>query len=129
MVQTNQTEDKSPAADVKLGVPAIAGLELVRIETKDATKVTGSIDTRGRTFGAANSASWTLLENSTTKTGVPSTMCTAILLKREDDSQFRCIFDLEVKADLVSSIELRAQKLLEERQRIEDYARTGYAAR
>lgn len=120
MVETTQTEDKSTTADVKLGVPAIAGLELgggvgwtssTNRQTTDATKVIGSIDTRGRTFGAANSASWTLLENSTTKTGVPSTMCTAILLRREDDNEFRCTLDLKVEADLRSSIKMGIQKL------------------
>lgn len=120
MVQTTQTEDKKKTAGVKLGAPPLAGVELgaelgwesnVNRETTDATKVIGSIDLLGRTYGNADSASWTLLENSTTQTGVPSTMRTAILLKRQDEQPFRCDFKIDAKVDPISSIEGRLQRL------------------
>lgn len=120
MVQTTQTEDKTTTAGVKLGAPPVAGVELgaelgwassVNRQTTDATKIIGSIDLLGRNHGNADSASWTLLENNTTKTGVPSTMRTAILLKRQDEKPFRCTFELEAKVDLMSSIGMRVQKL------------------
>ena len=104
MVQTTQTEEKTTMAGVSLGAPPLAGVELgaelgwersVNRETTDATKVIGSIDLLGRTYGNADSASWSLIENSTTKTGVPSTMRTAILLKRQDEEPFRCNFKIK----------------------------------
>ncbi|KAF4546016.1 uncharacterized protein LTHEOB_4668 [Lasiodiplodia theobromae] len=120
MVETKQTEDEKRSASVKLGAPPLAGVELgtdlgweksVNRETTDATKVIGSIDLLGRNYGEADSASWTLLENSTTETGVPSTMRTAILLKRQDEKPFRCDFKIEAKVDPMSSIERKLQKL------------------
>lgn len=120
MVETKQTEDEKSSASVKLGAPPLAGVELgtdlgweksVNRETTDATKVIGSIDLLGRNYGEADSASWTLLENSTTETGVPTTMRTAILLKRQDEKPFRCDFKIEAKVDPMSSIERKLQKL------------------
>ncbi|EUC39824.1 hypothetical protein COCMIDRAFT_10164 [Bipolaris oryzae ATCC 44560] len=120
MVQTMQTEEKKIMAGVNLGAPPLAGVELgvdlgwersVNRETTDATRVIGSIDLLGRTYGNADSASWSLIENSTTKTGVPSTMRTAILLKRQDEKPFRCDFKIEAKVDPKSSIERSFQRL------------------
>lgn len=71
----------------------------------DETKVTGSIDLRGRTYGKKNTATWTLLENPTTKTGVPRSMRTAILLKRKDERPFRCLVTLKSTADFKTSME------------------------
>ena len=120
MVQTTQTEEKKTTAGVNLGAPPLVGVELgaelgwersVNRETTDATKVIGSIDLLGRTYGNADSASWSLIENSTTKTGVPSTMRTAILLKRQDEKPFRCDFKIEAKVDPKSSMERSFQRL------------------
>ncbi|EUC29010.1 hypothetical protein COCCADRAFT_29841 [Bipolaris zeicola 26-R-13] len=120
MVQTTQTEGKTTMAGVSLGAPPLVGVELgaelgwersVTRETTDATRVIGSIDLLGRTYGNADSASWSLIENSTTKTGVPSTMRTAILLKRQDEKPFRCDFKIEAKVDAKSSMERSFQKM------------------
>ncbi|XP_014554315.1 hypothetical protein COCVIDRAFT_105339 [Bipolaris victoriae FI3] len=120
MVQTTQTEGKTTMAGVSVGAPPLVGVELgaelgwersVTRETTDATRVIGSIDLLGRTYGNADSASWSLIENSTTKTGVPSTMRTAILLKRQDEKPFRCDFKIEAKVDAKSSMERSFQKM------------------
>lgn len=120
MVRTTQTEGKTTMAGVSLGAPPLVGVELgaelgwersVTRETTDATRVIGSIDLLGRTYGNADSASWSLIENSTTKTGVPSTMRTAILLKRQDEKPFRCDFKIEAKVDAKSSMERSFQKM------------------
>lgn len=73
-------------------------------DTNDATTVVGSIDTRGRTWGNPNCASWTLLENATTKTGVPAAMRVAIKLKRKTKEKFQCTFTIDAKVDWKSSI-------------------------
>jgi hypothetical protein len=120
MVPTMQVRDKKITAGFNLGAPPLAGVDLglefgwessVTRETTDATKVIGSIDLLGRNYGNADSASWTLLENATDKTGVPSTMRTTILLKRQDEKPFRCDFKIEAKVDHMSSIDRRLQKL------------------
>lgn len=74
-------------------------------DIKDHTTITGSIDLRNRTYGKYNSASWTLLENQTAKTGVPSWMRTAVLLKRKDEMPFQCVVEIDAEVDIKSTIE------------------------
>jgi hypothetical protein len=71
---------------------------------KDATTVVGSTSIANRTYGDANSAHWTLLENATTKTGIPAAMRVAVLLHRTDEEKFKCVFSLKVKADWKSAM-------------------------
>ncbi|KAK3359600.1 hypothetical protein B0T25DRAFT_533363 [Lasiosphaeria hispida] len=68
-------------------------------DTADATGVRGSIDLRGRNWGAKNSVSWTLWENKSAKTGVLSSMPAAILLKRRDMCQFKATITIKIAAD------------------------------
>lgn len=112
LVQTKQTESLTNSAEGKLGA-AQFGAELggtvkwektVSRETTDATTIVGSIDTKGRNYGAPNAVSWTLMENKSAKTGVPAFFRTAVLLKREDDSEFESSFDIKVSADMVSRL-------------------------
>ncbi|CZR48308.1 uncharacterized protein FPRO_12918 [Fusarium proliferatum ET1] len=111
--QTTQTETTTTGGDVTLGAGA-AGVELgsglkyereVAREMTYAAAVTGSIDLRGRNYGKPNCASWTLLENPGTKTGVPVSMRTAILLKRRDEGRFQCVVTVNAKADWRTSME------------------------
>ncbi|KAH8911540.1 hypothetical protein BR93DRAFT_924223 [Coniochaeta sp. PMI_546] len=110
LVQTKQTESTTNSAEGKLGA-AQFGAELggtvkwektISRETTDATTIVGTIDTKGRNYGAPNAVSWTLMENKSTHTGVPAFFRTAVLLKREDDSEFESSFDIKVSADMVS---------------------------
>jgi len=61
--------------------------------------VRGSADTEGRNFGLHNSASWTLLENGDTKSGVPVSLQCAILLKRRAAGEFAASVDVTAHAD------------------------------
>jgi len=70
----------------------------------DHTTVMGSIDLIGRNYGPSNCASWTLLENATAKTGVPNSMRTAILLKRKDMNQFKCVVKINASVDIMSTL-------------------------
>ena len=65
--------------------------------TTDDTRLIGSTvcDQYGKEVGAK----WVLHENDSTKTGVPSFLRTAILLKRADDNMFQCAVTIDVEAD------------------------------
>lgn len=77
----------------------------VKRDTSDQTTVTGSIDLKGRNWGPSNCASWTLLENKTTKTGAPTAIRTAVLLKRKDESPFQCVVKIDASVDFKSTLE------------------------
>ncbi|KAL7764691.1 hypothetical protein ACKLNR_005836 [Fusarium oxysporum f. sp. zingiberi] len=111
--QTTQTETRTTGGDLYVGAGA-AGVQLgsgltyereIAREMSYAASVTGSIDLRGRNYGKANCASWTLMENPETKAGVPVSMRTAILLKRRDESHFQCVVTVNAKADWRTSME------------------------
>jgi len=112
LVPTKQTESTVNSREGKLGA-AQFGAELagsakwektVSRETTDATTIVGSIDTLTRNYGEPNAASWSLMENQSTKTGVPAFFRTAVLLRREDDGEFESTFEIDVKADMVSRL-------------------------
>jgi hypothetical protein len=111
--QTTQTEATTFESDLHIGggmTGADAGGKVkygrnVTREMSYATTVVGSIDLRGRNYGQPNSASWTLIENPETKSGVPIAMKTAILLKRRDEGEFQCVVTLKAKADWRTNME------------------------
>ncbi|KAK3304800.1 uncharacterized protein B0T15DRAFT_537651 [Chaetomium strumarium] len=70
----------------------------------DAATIVGSIDMLGRTWGKKNSASWTLMENRMTKSGVPSMMRAAVRLHRQTEEPFTCEFGIRAKADWQTSL-------------------------
>ena len=113
LVPTVQQEEVKRSGNVQLGagqmgVSATGTLgweKAVARETSDHTTVTGSIDLKGRNWGGANCASWTLLENKTAKTGLPSSMRTAILLKRQDENPFQCVVKVDALVDFRSQME------------------------
>ncbi|KAK0610001.1 hypothetical protein B0T17DRAFT_512309 [Bombardia bombarda] len=109
-----EAESVTQGAHLTLSAAAVAGAGLsggvnwsrtVERGLDNATTVIGSIDLRGRNFGKSNCASWTLMENNDTKTGVPMSMTAAILLKRRTEEIFRCDFTMKVKADWRSNLE------------------------
>ncbi|KAL8738810.1 MAG: hypothetical protein Q9181_000452 [Wetmoreana brouardii] len=115
LVPTTQHEEVKRSGGLQLGGAAPVGgvtatgtvgwEKSVSRDTSDETSVTGSIDLKGRNWGESNCASWTLLENKTTKTGVPTSMRTAVLLKRKDESPFQCVVKIDAKVDFKSSVE------------------------
>lgn len=115
LVPTTQNEDVTRYAELQLGGAApVGGLSLtgpvgwrkqVSRETSNRTTVIGSIDLKGRNFGPSNCASWTLLENEVTKTGVPTSMRTAVLLKRKDQDPFQCVVKIDATVDTKSRLE------------------------
>lgn len=115
LVPTTQHENIKRHVSLQLGGAAPVGgvtatatvgwQKAVSRDTSDQTTVTGSIDLKGRNFGPSNCASWTLLENKTTKTGVPPLLRTAVLLKRKDYSPFQCEVKIDASVDFKSSLE------------------------
>ncbi|KAL1640282.1 hypothetical protein SLS58_007098 [Diplodia intermedia] len=114
MVQTQAHQEIKKSAGVKLEAPPLAGIgaggelgwdKTVSMELTDATKVIGSIDLRGRNYGPPNCASWTLLENEMTNTGIPAVMRMAILLKRRNQAKFQCTFEINATVDYKSNLE------------------------
>ncbi|KAI1109569.1 hypothetical protein F5Y14DRAFT_23849 [Nemania sp. NC0429] len=80
------------------------GAELMRekVVERDVTSagtVRGAIETLGRNWGKPNTASWTLLENSTDKTGAPVSLRASILVRREPAVNFQAHFTLAVTPD------------------------------
>lgn len=115
LVPTTQHEEVKRNASMQLGGAApVGGLtatgtvgweKSVSRDTSDQTTVTGSIDLIGRSWGKSNCASWTLLENKTTKTGVPTSMRTAVLLKRKNEDPFQCVVKIDANVDFRSTLE------------------------
>ena len=69
-------------------------------ETQDQTMLSGTIRLEGRDYGAKNTARWVLGENSSQRTGIPTRLQTAVLLKRKEGQKtekFQAV--VEVKAE------------------------------
>ncbi|VBB79466.1 Putative protein of unknown function [Podospora comata] len=111
---TTQTESSTLSGN--LGISATpgpaptlsAGISIDKSITRDMTyaaTVVGAKSLRGRNFGQPNSASWTLLENPATETGVPVAMRAAVLLEREDEELFQCSVTIKARADWRTTLE------------------------
>lgn len=101
---TTQHETVETSGGGKIGVN-VGGVEVgaefkrdttVEKDTTDSTTVQGFILTEGRNYGKPNSVWWTLRENKTRMTGVPTSMQAAILLKRKDMSKFQAHFTIKI---------------------------------
>jgi hypothetical protein len=100
LAPTTQTEAVTRKAGLQLGAAApIGGITATRSvgwkkcvirDTSNDTTVVRPVDLKGRNWSPSNCASWTLLENETAKTGVPSSLRTAVLLKKKDEKPFQC---------------------------------------
>lgn len=76
--------------------------KVVEKEVIDAGRVRGAKLTIGRTYGKANTASWTLMENGKDKTGAPLSMRASILVKRDPGADFQVHFTMVVTPDNLS---------------------------
>ncbi|KAI1318152.1 hypothetical protein F5Y16DRAFT_135947 [Xylariaceae sp. FL0255] len=104
---TTQKEKVTVVVEGKVG-GNICGAELggslkrekvVERDVTNAGTVRGAIQTMGRIHGQPNAASWTLMENSTDKTGAPIGLRAAVLVKREPDTNFQSHFAMVVTPD------------------------------
>ncbi|KAI0437607.1 hypothetical protein F4803DRAFT_141410 [Xylaria telfairii] len=82
----------------ELGVELKRG-KVVEKDVTNAGTVRGAMETLGRNWGMHNTASWTLLENSTDKTGAPVSLRASILVTRDPAVNFQAHFTLVVTPD------------------------------
>ncbi|KAH6851064.1 hypothetical protein B0I37DRAFT_127793 [Chaetomium sp. MPI-CAGE-AT-0009] len=103
---------EAPIGPVTPGVSVQWGLKTA-YEKTDQVSLSGFTRTLGRDFGPKNSAVWTLAENATTSSGIPTRLRTAVLLKRKvHQTRFQATVDIEVDADLVSKTGFVIKRLL-----------------
>lgn len=105
LLPTTQEESVTRGGDVKaeagqMGVSVGTSYKwetTVSQTTSNATRVSGNTvcDRYGKEIGV----NWVLHENDATKTGVPSFLRTAILLRRVDEQPFECAVTIAVEAD------------------------------
>lgn len=68
-------------------------------ETQQGATVQGSTQVVNYSYGYPNAARWTLMENTSTKAGVPTIFRAVVLLKREDDGHFHSSVKVEASVD------------------------------
>jgi hypothetical protein len=110
LAPASQTETVTKGGEATAGVN-VFGIDLggswkwekaVSMETRDSTSIYGSIDLPAyRNYGEPNTASWTLMENKSRPTGVPTHFRTAVLLGRRDDEEFQATFKIKAEVDLL----------------------------
>ncbi|KAF7952196.1 uncharacterized protein EAE97_001693 [Botrytis byssoidea] len=113
MVETTHNEETSKGNKINAGGGALsleANAEFMwekktSADITDSTTIVGSIDLIGFDYGPDNCASWSLIENGTRKTGVPSSMQVGILLKRKHNDPFKCIVEIKAEVDFMSGLE------------------------
>lgn len=77
-------------------------------DKEDRTSISGTMRLERRSCGAKNTAQWVLMENHTQKTGIPTLIRTAVLLRRAPtaaDQQFQATVEITASVDTVSSLE------------------------
>lgn len=118
LVETSRPVETERSLGVNIGAPPFggfqAGAELGWVQNTskvmhDSTRVVGAKSQIDRDYGDDNAASWYLLENSTERSGVPTSMRASILLKRQSDLPFQCVFTMKLEPDLKTAIETSVQ--------------------
>jgi hypothetical protein len=100
-------------------LPVTPGIAL-GLETKESydtsaqMSLTGAMRMEDRESGGKDTARWALMENSTTKTGTPTYLRTAILLRRRHDEaaqRFQATVEIQVTADVKTNLEQMLKRL------------------
>lgn len=113
LLPTKDQETITRGGELSVGVSQIASangkVAMERTTTMDitgATTVTGSMNLgTGTDAGAYTCASWTLMENKRRKSGVPDSLCVALLVKREDDEPFNAKVSIEAEYDFATTVQ------------------------
>jgi hypothetical protein len=121
IVPTVDNDSTTRGADLNLGISGVPFLETsgtfkfektVTRDISDATTITGSINLgTGKNSGESTVAAWNLQENKRRQTGVPDSVKSAILLRREDNEPFTAKVILEADVDFISGLEKKFIKL------------------
>ncbi|KAI9741629.1 MAG: hypothetical protein M1834_000013 [Cirrosporium novae-zelandiae] len=114
-VELKRSANLSVEGGIGVQVGAGFGWELTNsMDKMDTTKVSGMIRFRNhKEGGKKNAAEWTLLENSSRRSGVPTFLRTAVLLgRREDDMElFTATVKIDANVDLLSAFGDTIQKM------------------
>jgi hypothetical protein len=105
---------QGPAGPVNPGVTFAMDLKQ-SYDTKDQITLSGTMRIEGREFGGKDTARWALMENGVQKSGIPTEVRTAILLKRRHDEaekRFHAVVEVAAGVDLVSSLGNISKKVL-----------------
>jgi hypothetical protein len=84
-------------------------------QSEDAAALVARKRVRGRGKGGQNAAEWSLLENSSTRSGIPTFFRAAVLLLRPDFAEgrrFTAMVTIKAKVDLLTSIEEGVKRVL-----------------
>lgn len=127
LLPTTRTETVCVGATGSIGITSCGevGAEFSREKTTERKlqsmgNVRSSADTEGRNYGLHNSVSWTLMENSDTKSGVPVSMQCAILLKRRaPEEKFAATVNITARADRQTAIKEWVQSALSQPKRVD----------
>ena len=81
-------------------------------DISDATTVTGGAHLgQGIDSGEPTACGWTLLENGTRNTGLPSSLTVAVLIERKTDKQFNAVVNLEARGNLRTRMDWMFSKI------------------
>ena len=106
ITQGAEASVEAPAGIVSAGMGLMWERTVSRTVTDEA-RVTGSTVCDPDDFGREIGARWILDENESTKSGVPRSLCCAILVARADEGIFQCNVQVKVKADWKSELGLQ----------------------
>ena len=114
-VMKKTTFDESTEKKVEAGLQGGGGVASVNLSTgwthAQSAKIDDHISLYGtsvfthKNAGEPNAARWILEENKSQKSGIPSSLTVAILLKRKPDREFVGMVQVKAKVDVASSIE------------------------
>jgi hypothetical protein len=71
----------------------------------DCGSLYGSTTTEGRSFGPKNTARWSMSQNESEKSGIPTHLYLAILLKRDNDEPFFADVKVNAEVDVLYKLE------------------------
>lgn len=99
--ETTATDDIVPGVNFKKDDDPLHRNLMTARNTIHEGSVAGIAGIANRKYGPRNAVKWALLENKSTKLGVPSLFRTAVLLKRADSERFSCQFEIKATLDRV----------------------------
>ncbi|KAL7898908.1 hypothetical protein HDV64DRAFT_291642 [Trichoderma sp. TUCIM 5745] len=97
--ETTATDDIVPGVNFKKDDDPLHRNLMTARNTIHEGSVAGIAGIANRKYGPRNAVKWALLENKSTKLGVPSLFRTAVLLKRADSERFSCQFEIKATLD------------------------------
>lgn len=130
--KSSQNEAQVKGYDLKGGFSQCGGeitgsfknQRMVESTTTDAAMMDSELRWREGRYNTG--VRWFIRENETTKSGMPSRVRTALLLKREDDAEFSCAVDVKLKTSFQSRFHEYVSREEDEPVRYDPSKSSGY---